>query len=573
MRDIRGVTGNILAIIVLTKRRMIMSSTNNYLMILALVDIFYLLLTMTLNVAAHPCFIHRSSSEIISTIARPIADWSSNASVWLTVTFTIERWVAITYPLQSRTWCTVYHARRIISGVLFAALIATLPSAFETKLVRVKNNQTNSYRIEAQHTSLLKSKLYQKFYFNFVTFAIIWIPLILLFIFNTILIVYVHRSKKSSQNSIDGIKLRRHHRTTQNEQRKTTIMLIAVVIVFTVCQIPQAISLTIASYNEELAISTKLLIYNNFANSLVALNASINFVLYCCFSDRFRSTFRSSFSFLNKCYNLYFPGAMKKNFYTNSFEQINTKDINSSFSLHSKTLGKITLPTSYSRSNMINDASTNPRYSTSVEQQQCQQKARMNGKYSLLSRLKSISNKQQKWKKSKHENESTESTESPLLSIVKNNTFLSPKQLAKPSNLLEKIFNSKNELNYIQICDNKKNFEPLRDRSTLKRVSKSFTHPTSNSNDELFRKRYYSNGHFKNRESEDNLQQPSLKLCPNTHNDTNSIYHSFSSLKSILSNENNDVWIKRLDLQHRSPSTSSNSHESLLWGEILDVQV
>ncbi|UJR36222.1 hypothetical protein I4U23_028954 [Adineta vaga] len=304
-----GVTGNILVIIVLTKRRMIMSSTNNYLVALAIVDIAYLLLTLILNTSQNPCFIGTTLSDVISIICRPIADFSSNTSVWLTVTFTVERWVAITYPLQSRTWCTVSRARRIIISVIFAALICTLPSVFEMKLVRVTETQnaTNSNetsvmksRLQAKPTALGSSSLYHQIYFNFVTFAIVWIPLLLLVIFNTILIIYVHRSKQEEQQNNEGIKLRRHNRGNQSEQRKTTIMLIAVVIVFTVCQIPQAISLTLQSFLPVLAQTSQVLIYNNFANCLVAINASINFLLYCSFSGRFRSTCRSSFTLVYK---------------------------------------------------------------------------------------------------------------------------------------------------------------------------------------------------------------------------------------------------------------------------------
>ena len=34
---------------------------------------------------------------------------------------------------------------------------------------------------------------------------------------------------------------------------------------------------------------------NNIANGLVAINASINFVLYSCFSEKFRLTFKRLF--------------------------------------------------------------------------------------------------------------------------------------------------------------------------------------------------------------------------------------------------------------------------------------
>lgn len=56
-------------------------------------------------------------------------------------------------------------------------------------------------------------------------FAIIWIPLLLLVIFNSILILYVHRSRQNENRISDGVKLRRHNRGNQGEQRKTTIML------------------------------------------------------------------------------------------------------------------------------------------------------------------------------------------------------------------------------------------------------------------------------------------------------------------------------------------------------------
>ncbi|CAF3886220.1 unnamed protein product [Rotaria sp. Silwood1] len=340
-----GVTGNILAIIVLTKRRMIMSSTNNYLVALALVDIAYLLLTLIINTLQNPCFTDTSLSEIVLTICRPIADFSSNTSVWLTVTFTVERWVAITYPLKSRTWCTVYRARKIILSVICASLICTLPSAFEMKLERIieikniSNNIIYTNYIKAKPTVLGSSSLYHQIYFNFVTFAIIWIPLVLLVIFNTILIHYVRRSKLNQQPNDTGFQLRRHSRGNHSEQRKTTIMLIAVVIVFTICQIPQAVSLTVQSFFPILAQTSKVLIYNNFANCFVAINASTNFLLYCCFSDRFRLTFRSNFAFLsNNCAYSIQPGSKmkrinKQHTNCNSFDTVSLTN-QSIYSLH-----------------------------------------------------------------------------------------------------------------------------------------------------------------------------------------------------------------------------------------------
>lgn len=66
-------------------------------------------------------------------------------------------------------------------------------------------------------------------FFSVYRFAIIWIPLLLLVIFNTVLISYVRRSKQTTQQDKEGIELRRHNRANQVEQRKTTIMLSMIV--------------------------------------------------------------------------------------------------------------------------------------------------------------------------------------------------------------------------------------------------------------------------------------------------------------------------------------------------------
>ncbi|CAF0821967.1 unnamed protein product [Adineta steineri] len=541
-----GVTGNILAIIVLTKRRMIMSSTNNYLVALALVDIAYLLLTLILNTTRNPCFHDTTIAAVLSVICRPIADFASNTSVWLTVTFTVERWVAITYPLQSRTWCTVHRARKIIFSVMLAALICTSPSAFEVKLVR-DTEVKNSTRLRAEHTALGNSILYHQIYFPFVTFAIIWIPLLFLVIFNTILILYVHRSKQDDHKNKEGIQLRRHNRGNQGEQRKTTIMLIAVVIVFTFCQIPQAISLTIQSFFHTLAETSNVLIFNNFANCLVAINASMNFLLYCCFSDRFRSTFRSSFSFLHKYCTICLEPNWKLTTDNNKYS-ISVDNMSSNFAYNQSNYSLHGQPVNTRISNISNDLSQKhlrKTFSNASQRQSQISNIDRSSWTSILSKFKLNRNTKSDLKQTLV---SEMCPNSPTTSIMKSAS--SYMRQSPTSN------------NYSSFKPSQRETKPFRS-STVCFTTKEINPSSSSSLLHRSMNKTCSNEKMK---KITNIKTNQLNDTPTT---LRPIFHSHRSLDDKNTEQ---IWIKRR-LSNDAIQKLFNPQQFFLWKEIVDVTV
>jgi hypothetical protein len=102
----------------------------------------------------------------------------------------------------------------------------------------------------------------------------------------------------------------RSHRSNVNtnnsrDQNKATILLIATVLVFLICQTPSALLLIYDAIfpleNETNKVVIDVILgLNNIANGLTAINASINFILYCCLSDKFRKTFKRFFLSTNK---------------------------------------------------------------------------------------------------------------------------------------------------------------------------------------------------------------------------------------------------------------------------------
>ena len=120
--------------------------------------------------------------------------------------------------------------------------------------------------------------------------------------FNTLLVRAVLRAAKQRQSmskvtvTVKSDKSEGH----KSEQNKITVMLIVVVIVFLLCQVPQAVQNLYLTYLEVTGNRRRhhkriLQITGNVFNLLVMINASINFILYSSFSMRFRRTFKRLF--------------------------------------------------------------------------------------------------------------------------------------------------------------------------------------------------------------------------------------------------------------------------------------
>jgi hypothetical protein len=185
-----GLTGNCLSILVLTRRRLIRTSTNNYLTILAVFDSCYLIFSLLLNFASHPKCSQYSFTQTFSYILRPLTDFSSNTATWLIVCFTLERTLAVVKPIYAKRTCSVRRSRHVICTLLIICFLVTLPTYFEKSLVRenydndVNYNSTGSNNLTNQDFFL---NLHRS-YLVFICIVIIWIPLILLCICNSILI-------------------------------------------------------------------------------------------------------------------------------------------------------------------------------------------------------------------------------------------------------------------------------------------------------------------------------------------------------------------------------------------------
>lgn len=286
-----GFIGNTVTIFIMTQRRM-RSSTNWYLAALAIVDMSYLVFSFILSFQHYP-HIHETQFYFYWKLwpyMLTITDASSNSSVWITVTFTIERYIAVCHPMKGKVICTESRAIKMIVVVFLTCFFITLPTFFEWNIIEVVNPITNETEVRLDSSDLGNNPVYVTVYYWIISVLFVFIPLLLLTIFNAFLIKSVHSSKSRRKT----MTRRRDTGDQSTQESKITVMLIAVVILFLICQLPTAITLLYKAFHKVEHKSNEDLLLRglgNIFNFLVAVNAAGNFVLYSLLSQKYRKTF------------------------------------------------------------------------------------------------------------------------------------------------------------------------------------------------------------------------------------------------------------------------------------------
>ena len=210
----------------------------------------------------------------------------------------------------------------------------TTPFEWQTYERKVtKNGNDTTVYVGIKETDLALNDSYTTAFSWFWSIAFVFIPLLLLGIFNSFLIFAVHDSRKKrckmtqvKNNKKKKKKLKNyvmsfsfkitwndcwqtdHASSTQRQENKITITLIAVVILFMICQIPTAIMFILKNAykpSDYPYLDKPYRILGNIFNFLVTINAAANFLLYCAFSARYRRTLIATF--FGKCIGLSSP--------------------------------------------------------------------------------------------------------------------------------------------------------------------------------------------------------------------------------------------------------------------------
>ena len=277
-----GIIGNIITLIVLSMKNM-QTSTNVFLSALAVADItkltndilyFFVLLLMKIDKdSAHSAYVH------IYPQAHFIFSFSLCVSSWLTVAVAIERFILVCFPTKAKFICT--RTRAIVTCIIVYVVMicVSLPCAFRYKSIQVYDNETNTTSRDIEVTALWSDNNFVTIYTWVLNCLRCNIPLIILIILNTCIICSMRKARAKKKNS---------------RRNRVTFMMITIIMFFLVFTTPDAIMSTFLKYGYHEA-NNYVKGIREFSDTLLTVNAAVNFVIYCWFGYTFRQNFKKLF--------------------------------------------------------------------------------------------------------------------------------------------------------------------------------------------------------------------------------------------------------------------------------------
>uniref|UniRef100_A0A0R3RFM1 G_PROTEIN_RECEP_F1_2 domain-containing protein n=1 Tax=Elaeophora elaphi TaxID=1147741 RepID=A0A0R3RFM1_9BILA len=135
---VAGIFGNVCTCAVIVKCSFMHNTTNYYLFSLAISDLLILLvgLPMELYDVLGSTYPYKFGT-VVCKVRAFLVEFTSYASILIIAAFTMERWLAICFPLQILNASPISRASKVIPAAWSIAFIAALPMAFVVKVNRL----------------------------------------------------------------------------------------------------------------------------------------------------------------------------------------------------------------------------------------------------------------------------------------------------------------------------------------------------------------------------------------------------------------------------------------------------
>ncbi|XP_029160326.1 FMRFamide receptor isoform X2 [Nylanderia fulva] len=282
-----GIFGNAISMIILSRPQM--KSSINYLLIgLARCDTVLIIIAVLIYglpaISTYTGLLFDYKFIIYPKIIRylyPLACIAQFVTVYLTLTVTLERYIAVCHPLKARSFCTYGRAQVALVLIVIFAFIYNLPKFWEISTYTERHWKYNITVYCVSPTELRSNDYYVTLYIHWMYFFVYYMfPFIALVIFNMAIYQRVRKANRDFQQ------LSRH----QRREIGLATMLLCVVVVFLICNILPLVSNAYETFIED---PSHWMV--QFGNLLVTINSSINFIIYVIFGRKFKRIFLKLF--------------------------------------------------------------------------------------------------------------------------------------------------------------------------------------------------------------------------------------------------------------------------------------
>ncbi|XP_077271923.1 thyrotropin-releasing hormone receptor-like [Temnothorax americanus] len=209
-----------------------------------------------------------------------LATLCSFLSVWLVVAFTIERYMAVRWPLRRQILCTVARAKMTVMGLTALAILLSSPVIWFSK---IDENSTCGL-----------DKNWESWAIAYNTFDIVMtfaVPLTMIVIFNTLIARNIYKLDhiRRTLTIESNISTERAHTPRDRmPQTKVTKMLLLVSTAFFCLNMPAFVLRVVAFLYDNSKSVMWLILAQQMCQLLFDTSFGINFILYCASGQNFR---------------------------------------------------------------------------------------------------------------------------------------------------------------------------------------------------------------------------------------------------------------------------------------------
>ncbi|XP_034481353.1 FMRFamide receptor [Drosophila innubila] len=278
-----GILGNVISMIILSRPQM-RSSINYLLTGLARCDTMLIISSMLLFgiPSIYPYTgtffgYYNYVYPFISPAMFPIGMIAQTASIYMTFTVTLERYVAVCHPLRARALCTYGRAKIYFIVCVCFALAYNMPRFWEVVTVTYQPTNTTVVLHCVRPSPMRINPTYVNIYIHWCYLIVNYIiPFLTLAILNCLIYRQVKRANRERQ---------RLSRSEKREIGLATMLLCVVVVFFMLNFLPLVLNISEAFYS---VIDPKV---TKVSNLLITINSSVNFLIYIIFGEKFKRIF------------------------------------------------------------------------------------------------------------------------------------------------------------------------------------------------------------------------------------------------------------------------------------------